>query len=97
MEWMARIRRMDIGASIVERDLAVGRLTSNRFIVLRDGEVQDFGGDRSKVGLVVARVYEAVTGDYVTAPCADCGAPRENRAYCRACYSARVQKSKRGE
>lgn len=94
MDWQRRLNQMTIGASIIDHEIAVARLSNNRFIVLRDGMVFDEHTSRMTVGLAIARALEAITGESVAAPCADCGAPRTRLSYCDACWSARTQESK---
>lgn len=92
--WQHTLNNLHIGASVIADGIAVARLSENRYIVLRDGDVYDDHTSRMTVGLAIARALEAITGEAVAAPCADCGAPRTTRSYCDACAIRRVQESK---
>ena len=94
VDWQHTLSALPIGASIMAHGAAVGRLSNNRFVVLKDGALYDLGGDRSRVGYVIAEV-STLLGQPIPAPCADCGAPRQTRSYCNPCASRRVQRSKR--
>lgn len=95
MDWLRALQRMDIGASIIHGQIAVARMSNNRFIVLKDGEIHDIQHSRQTAGLAIARTIEVITCDALTAPCSDCGAARVKANYCAACWSRRTQEYKR--
>ena len=94
MAWQRTLSDLPIGASYSVDGASVGRLSNNRFIVLKEGALFDIGGNRATVGFVISQVC-ALLGQPIPAPCADCGQPRQTRSYCNACHSRRVQGYKR--
>lgn len=64
MNWRRAINQLCIDESIQHDEIAVGRLSNWRYVVLKDGAVYSFGGSAHPArGLLMARVIACVTGE----------------------------------